>query len=190
MTLRFGRHRPLPLSLSRDLARLETWLKRWRIKPNPNKTQEIIFHHSDNDTKNSLTDNHVQFKLCSCLKLSATEINLGIIFFKTLACAAEAKRTLSKAWFAPSPTIILCVGFSVSRLCKKERVMFWKLLWLDCFHPSGKMCKLAGAFPIDANLNGYFVKKVDEQWKETKKKAPTPRPTATGPAGYKITLLP
>lgn len=79
------------------LSSLERWFQRWRIKPNPQKTQTIMFRHPNSTQRRQFDPRDVQLALWGDrLRLSPSVTYLGVAFTYTLHWGEETRRVLDK----------------------------------------------------------------------------------------------
>lgn len=85
-------------SMSQYLKEFETWCKKWRITPNPNKTQSILFRHPQFQRKYTQSTNNIDIKLWNKkLTLQKQAKYLGITFSNTLSWNHDLHLTIKKA---------------------------------------------------------------------------------------------
>lgn len=81
--------------LSAALASLEQWFLRWRVKPNPAKTQTILFRHPNLVSKRQIQPRDVDLTLWDeHLRLTPRITYLGVTFGYTLSGKEELRRCL------------------------------------------------------------------------------------------------
>ncbi|KAL3285908.1 hypothetical protein HHI36_000426 [Cryptolaemus montrouzieri] len=77
------------------MNKLEMWLSKWRLKPNPRKSQYIIFHHKISQNSPSITIKGIAKKPTAEIKYLGVEVDNKMNFNKYTK--AIKKRTISRA---------------------------------------------------------------------------------------------
>lgn len=84
--------------LQQQINRLENWFKKWRILPNPNKTQLILFRHRHLSRRSTQQIKSIKIKVWNLrIHLCNTATYLGIIFNKTLNWTSTLRHVITTA---------------------------------------------------------------------------------------------
>ncbi|KAK9876130.1 hypothetical protein WA026_011247 [Henosepilachna vigintioctopunctata] len=83
--------------MQRQLDAYSAWAVKWRITPNPNKTQSILFHHFNYSISPKFSKNDVHLSLWGeNLRLQDEIIYLGVTFSKYNSWNVDLAKTLKK----------------------------------------------------------------------------------------------